>query len=139
MHIYHSLWSCQKPLITLPHSNNPNVTLKNWKYRTWLCQYGSQTTVKIRPFSSCVGHLKGFLTVCNFSYSMTSIISSQIYFIWWSSPMFIGVFFLNDFIKFKSNPIYFKQIKIIQNVMSILTLKNQMHKCNIYDYNFWGA
>jgi hypothetical protein len=53
--------------------------------------------------------------------------------------MFIGVFFLNDFIKFKSNPIYFKQIKIIQNVMSILTLKNQMHKCNIYDYNFWGA
>ncbi len=53
--------------------------------------------------------------------------------------MFVAVFFLNDFLKSKSNPIYFKQTKIIQNVMYVLTLKNQMQKCNICDYNFWGV
>ncbi len=36
------------------------------------------------------------------------------------------LFFLIDFLKFKSNPIYFKQIKIIQDVMSALAQKNQM-------------
>jgi hypothetical protein len=46
---------------------------------------------------------------------------------------------LNDFLKSKSNPIYFKKTKIIQNVMSILIYKNQMQKCSICDYNFWGA
>jgi hypothetical protein len=30
-----------KPLITLPHSNIFDATLKNQDYRTWLCQYGS--------------------------------------------------------------------------------------------------
>ncbi len=59
--------------------------------------------------------------VCNFSYFMTSIISWQIYYICWNSPMFVGAFFLNNFLKSKSNPIYFKQTKIIQNVMFILT------------------
>jgi len=53
--------------------------------------------------------------------------------------MFVEVFFLNDCPKSKSNPIYFKEIKIIQNVMSLLTLKNQMQKCNICDYNFLGG
>ncbi len=52
--------------------------------------------------------------------------------------MFVGVFFLNDCLKSKSNPIYFKQIKIIQNVMSMFTLKNQMQKCSICDYNVGG-
>jgi len=32
-----------------------------------------------------------------------------------------GSFFFNDFLKSKSNPIYFKQIQIIQNVMFIFT------------------
>jgi uncharacterized membrane protein len=77
--------------------------------------------------------------VCNFSYSMISIILSQIYFICWSSPMFVGVFFLIDCLKLKSNPIYFKQTKIIQDVMSILIQKNQMQKCNICDYNLGGV
>ncbi len=45
--------------------------------------------------------------VCNFSYSTTSIILLQIYFICWSSLIFVKFFFLNDCFKFKSNPIYF--------------------------------
>jgi hypothetical protein len=53
--------------------------------------------------------------------------------------MFVGVFFCNYCRKSKYNLIYFRQTKIIQNVMFILTLKNQMHKCSICDYNFWGA
>ncbi len=40
--------------------------------------------------------------------------------------MFVEVFFLNDCLKSKSNPIYYKQKIIIQNAMSLLTLKNQM-------------
>ncbi len=40
--------------------------------------------------------------------------------------MFVGVFFLIDCLKSKFNPIYFKQTKIIQDVMFILTPKNQM-------------
>jgi hypothetical protein len=53
--------------------------------------------------------------------------------------MFVGFCFLIDFLKSKSNPIYFKQTKIIQDVMCILIKKNQMQKCNICDYNFWGV
>jgi hypothetical protein len=30
-----------KPLITLPHSNIPNATIKNWDHHAWLCRYGS--------------------------------------------------------------------------------------------------
>jgi hypothetical protein len=53
--------------------------------------------------------------------------------------MFVGVFKKIDCLQFKSNPIYFKQTKIIQDVMFILTQKNQMQKCSICDYNFWGS
>jgi hypothetical protein len=56
-------------------------------------------------------HNPNFEVLCNFSYFVMNIILSQIYFICWSSPMFVGVFFLNDFLKSKSNPIYFKQTK----------------------------
>ncbi len=42
--------------------------------------------------------------------------------------MFVGVFFLIDCLKSKSNPIYFKQTKIIQDVMSILTQKKPIAK-----------
>ncbi len=52
--------------------------------------------------------------------------------------MFVGVYFLDDCLKSKSNPIYFKQKIIIQDVIFIFTQKHQMHKCNICDYNFWG-
>jgi hypothetical protein len=56
-HIHHSLWTCQKPPITLPHWNNPDATLKNWAYRTWLCRYGSHTFItflflSLRQFAS---------------------------------------------------------------------------------------
>jgi hypothetical protein len=44
-----------------------------------------------------------------------------------------------DCLKSKSNPIYFKQKIKIQDVIFILTQKNQMHKCSIRDYNFWGG
>jgi hypothetical protein len=47
-------------------------------------------------------------------------------------------YFLVDFLKFKSNRIYFKQTKIIQDVMSIFTQKTKMQKCNICEYNFGG-
>jgi hypothetical protein len=40
--------------------------------------------------------------------------------------MLVGFFFLIGGFKSKSNPIYFKQRKIIQDVMFILTQKNQM-------------
>lgn len=59
--------------------------------------------------------------VCNFSYFMMSIILSQIYFICWSSPMFIGFIFKIDCLKSKSNPIYFKQTK------------NNL-RCDVYTY-----
>ncbi len=48
-------------------------------------------------------------------------------------------FFLIDCLKSKSTAIYFKHTKIIQDVMFIFTQKNQMHKCSICDYNFWGV
>jgi hypothetical protein len=47
-------------------------------------------------------------------------------------------FLLIDYLKSKSNPIYFKQTKIIQDVLFIFTKKHQMQKYNICDYNFWG-
>jgi hypothetical protein len=47
------------------------------------------------------------------------IIWSQIYSIDSNSSMFVRIFKLIDKIKFKANQIYLKQVKIIQDVMSI--------------------
>ncbi len=46
------------------------------------------------------------------------------------------IFLKIDCLKFKSNQIYLKETKIIQDVMAIFTQKNQMQRCNICDYNF---
>jgi hypothetical protein len=52
--------------------------------------------------------------------------------------MFVGVYFLNDYFKSKYNPIYFKQVKIIQNVMFIFTLKkpNAKMQCFLLQFLF---
>jgi len=109
----------------------PNGLRFNWNISIIVTQ--KKNHQKIPPTSLVLKY------VCNYSYSMTNIISSQIYFICWSSPMFVGFFFLNDCFKPKSNPINFKQTKIIQNVISILKLKNQMQKWSICNYIFWGV
>jgi hypothetical protein len=53
--------------------------------------------------------------------------------------MFVGFFFLIDCFKFKFNPIYFKQTKIIQDVMFILTQKNQMQNVVLVTTIFGGC
>ncbi len=50
---------------------------------------------------------------------VTCIIWSQTYSIHSNSPLFVGIFKIIDYIKFKANQIYLKQVKIIQDVMSI--------------------
>jgi hypothetical protein len=52
--------------------------------------------------------------------------------------MFVGFFFLNDFLKSKFNPIYFKQIKIIQNVMFILIIKTKCTNAGFVTIIFGG-
>jgi hypothetical protein len=60
-----------------------------------------------------------FTYIFKFSNFITSIIWSQTYSIHSNSPMFVGIFKIIDYIKFKANQIYLKQVKIIQDVMSI--------------------
>jgi hypothetical protein len=65
-----------------------------------------------------------FKYIFKISNSMTRIIWSQIYSIHSNSLLFVGIFKIIDYIKSKANQIYLKQVKIIQDVMSIHYQKN---------------
>jgi hypothetical protein len=73
-----------------------------------------------------------FFKLCDEYYFITNI-----FHICWNSSMFVGVFFLIDCLMFKSNPTYFKQTKIIQDVMFILFKKNQMQNAVLVLVYLW--
>jgi hypothetical protein len=57
--------------------------------------------------------------VCNFSYHVTNIILSQIYFICWNSPMFVEVFFY----------LIFLGLSLIQYITNKIS-----PRCDVYIY-----
>ncbi len=59
-----------------------------------------------------------FKYIFKFSNSMTNTIWSQIYSIH-SNSSIVRIFKIIDYIKSKANQIYLKQVKIIQDVMSV--------------------
>ncbi len=60
-----------------------------------------------------------FKYIFKFSNFVMGIIWSQIYSIHSNSLMFVGIFKIIDYTKSKANQIYLKQVKIIQDMMSI--------------------
>jgi hypothetical protein len=74
-----------------------------------------------------------FKYIFKISNFMTSIIWSQIYSIHSNSPMFVGIFRIIDYIKSKANQIYLKQIKIIQDAMSIHYKKKLLTHTHTYN------
>jgi len=60
-----------------------------------------------------------FKYIIKFSNFVMGSIWSQLYSIHSNSSMFVAIFKIIDYIKFKANQIYLKQVKIIQDVMSI--------------------
>jgi hypothetical protein len=65
-----------------------------------------------------------FKYIFKFSNFVTSIIWSQICSIHSNFSMFVGIFKIIDLIQSKTNQIDLKQVKIIQDVMSICYKKN---------------
>jgi hypothetical protein len=76
--------------------------------------------------------------IFNFSNFMMGNILSQIYSIHSNFSMFVGFFKIIDYIKSKANQVYFKQAKIIQDLMSICYKKNNCRKIILVTTIFGG-